>query len=107
MPTKEESAKELAEAHASSEPELKRVIRFLAASGEESTAEPIKLLEVNAATVTTGSVELFAFAPSKLVPYPVVIAEVTPDEYERIEQGKIALPKGWSLENMREIFRAA
>ncbi len=95
-PTKDEAARELADWHFGVEPDLKRVIRIVT-DDEDSVGEPIKLLEVNEGTVATGSVEAFAFAPSTSVPFPVVIAEVTPEEYERIERKEIALPEGWSL----------
>jgi hypothetical protein len=94
--TKDEAAKELADWHFGIEPELTRVIRFVA-DNEDAPGEPIKLLEVNAATVATGSVEPFAFAPSASVPFPTAIAEVTPEEFERIKRNELPLPRGWSL----------
>jgi hypothetical protein len=98
--TKDEAARELAEWHFGVEPDLKQVIRIVT-DDEDAPNEPIKLLEVNAATVATGSVEAFAFAPSASVPFPTVIAEVTPEEYERIQRNEIKLPKGWSLTKMQ------
>jgi hypothetical protein len=94
--TKDEAARELAEWHFGVEPDLQKVIRIVS-DNEDEPDEPIKLLEVNAATVATGSVEPYAFAPSPSVPFPTVIAEITPDEYERVRQNEIRLPAGWSL----------
>lgn len=94
--TKDEAARELAHWHFGVEPDLRQVIR-LVTDNEEDPGEPIKLLEVNAATVTTGSVEPFAFAPSESVPFPTVIAEVTPEDFDKIERGELELPRGWSL----------
>ena len=94
--TKDEAVRELAEWHFGVEPDLTRVIRIVA-ENEDEPNEPIKLLEVNAATVATGSVEPYAFAPSESVPFPTVIAEITPEEYERVQRDEIKLPKGWSL----------
>ncbi|HMA94269.1 MAG TPA: hypothetical protein VKP30_16370 [Polyangiaceae bacterium] len=94
--TKDEAARELAEWHFSVEPDLTQVIRIVA-DNEDAADEPIKLLEVNAATVATGSVETFAFSPSESVPYSTVIAEVTPEEFERIQRAELKLPSGWSL----------
>jgi hypothetical protein len=74
--TKDEAVRELATWHFGIEPDLKQVIRIVG-DNEDEPGEPIKLLEVNAATVATGSVEPFAFAPSVSVPFPTVIAEVT------------------------------
>ncbi len=95
-PTKDEAVRELAEWHFGVEPDLKKVIRIVV-DDEDAPDEPIKLLEVNAATVATGSVEPYAFAASASVPFPTVIAEVTPEEYERIRRNEIKLPAGWSL----------
>jgi hypothetical protein len=63
----------------------------------------IRLLEVNRNTAATGMVEVFGFAPSADVPYPLRIAEITPDEWERVQNGTISLPESWSLEDA-EIF---
>lgn len=104
MATKEDATRELAEWHFGVEPDLERVIRIVG-DREDAPGEPIKLLEVNAATVATGSVEAYAFAPSMSVPFPTVIAEVTPDEYARIERNELPLPKGWSLARAQEYAR--
>jgi hypothetical protein len=93
---KDEVARELIDAHFRVEPALSRIYR-IRAEREEDPGEPIKLLEVNANTVATGSVELFAFAATKDTPSPTVIAEITPEELKQIEDGQIALPRGWSL----------
>ena len=53
----------------------------------------------------TGSVEPYAFAPSKSVPFPTVIAEVTPEEYERLQRGELKLPAGWSLVRVQRFER--
>jgi hypothetical protein len=103
--TKNETVRELAEWHFGVEPDLKQVIRIVA-DNEDASDEPIKLLEVNAATVATGSVEPYAFAPSTAVPFPTVIAEVTPEEYERIQRNEIKLPKGWSLSKAQLFTRS-
>jgi len=102
--TKDEAVRELAEWHFSVEPDLTHVIRIVA-DNEDAPNEPIKLLEVNAATVATGSVEPFAFSPSESVPFPTVIAEVTPEEFERIQRAELMLPNGWSLVNNQRFNR--
>ncbi len=101
---KDEAAEELANWHFGVEPFLERVVRILG-DNEDAPGEPIKLLEVNGATVATGSVEVFAFAPSKSVPFPITIAEVTPEEFERIRRAELPLPRGWSLENSKDFLR--
>ena len=94
--SKDETAQELAALHFGVEPELARVVRIMA-ENEDEPGEPIKLLEVNAATVATGSVEPFAFGPSAAIPFPTTIAEVTPEEFERIKRNELPLPLRWSL----------
>ena len=105
-PTKDEAVRELADWHFGVEPDLTRIIRMVA-EDEDAADEPIKLLEVNAATVATGSVEPYAFAASASVPFPTVIAEVTPEEFERIQRNEIALPRGWSLTRTQLFERPA
>ncbi len=100
--TKNETARELVEWHFRVEPDLKQVLRIFA-DAEDAPDEPIKLLEANVATVATGSVEPFAFSPSEAVPFPTVIAEVTPEEFESIQRNEIKLPSGWSL-NKAQLF---
>ncbi len=76
--TKDQATHDLAMWHFGVEPDLHQVIRIVA-DNEDVADEPIKLLEVNAATVVTGSVEPHAFAGSASVPFSTVIAEVTPE----------------------------
>ena len=102
-PKKDDVVRELVDSHFNVEPDLQQVIRIVA-DNEDEESEPIKLLEVNAATVATGSVERYAFAPSTSVPFPTVIAEVTPDEFQRIERAELKLPDGWSLAKT-EVFK--
>jgi hypothetical protein len=101
---KDEAARELADWHFGVEPDLQQVIRIVT-DHEDEPNEPIKLLEVNAATVATGSVEPFAFAPSASVPFGTVIAEITPEEFERIGRDELKLPAGWSLGNAQHFLR--
>ncbi len=94
MPNKDSVAKALVEAHFAVEPHLTEVWRVIG-DNESSATEPIKLLEVNVATVATGSVTPFAFSPTQDVPYPTVVAEVTPEEFEAAKHDPSRLPKGW------------
>lgn len=104
MPTKDEVVTTLAARHFRVEPDLSRVVRIVSAN-ENAPDEPIKLLEVNAATVATGNVEAFGFAPTPEVPFAILIAEVTPEEYGRIERHEIRLPDGWSLASAQQFPR--
>ena len=105
MPNKDEVARELIEHHFAVEPELRAVYRLVSARENESD-EPIKLLEVNAATPASGSVEVFGFAPTAEVPFAVHIAEVTPEELEHLKKSPELLPAGWNLAQAKLFPRA-
>lgn len=104
MPDKDTAAEQLIDWHFRVEPSLREVYRILA-EDELSPNEPIKLLEINEATVETGEVSPFGFAGTDEIPFRTVIAEVTPQELERIRSDDIALPAGWSLSRARRYTR--
>ncbi|MFQ5632640.1 MAG: hypothetical protein ACE5I1_28055 [bacterium] len=89
---------ELVQKHFELESDLEQIIWLRKVSANE-----IRLLEVNCNTAATGMVEAFGFAPSVDVPFPLRIAEITPEEWQRVQNGKIPLPESWSLDNA-EIF---
>ena len=72
-------------------------------SGDE---KEIRLIEVNRTALPSESIQVFRFAPSEDVPFPIFIADVRPTEWERIQSGDIPLPEGWSLEEAREFRRS-
>lgn len=93
--TKEQAAAELAEAHYAMDNGLQSVHRMVA-DDEEDAREPIKLLEVNQDTLPAGIVPIyFGTLPHGRIPYPYVIVEVTPEEYQELKQGLLHLPTGW------------
>ena len=100
MMTKDEAAEDLIDWHFETGPEIVLVYRFLS-ENESADGEPIKLLDVNAETLATGRVTPFGFAGTQEMPYPTVIAMVTPEEMEQIENNALPLPRGWRLENAR------
>lgn len=104
MHAKDAAARRLIEWHFSVEPELREVYRILM-DNEGSHEEPIRLLEVNAATVPTGSVEPFAFSPTREIPFRTVIAEITPEELDSLRAHPEALPRGWSLSRAERFVR--
>ncbi|MCX5672128.1 MAG: hypothetical protein NTU94_12490 [Planctomycetota bacterium] len=95
--SKENVALDLAQAHASAEPGIKKVYRLLGPN-EDDEGEPLKLLEVNENTVEQG-IEPIRFGPDPAseVPFASVVVDVSPREFEMIRQGKLALPHGWKL----------
>jgi hypothetical protein len=65
---------------------------------------PIKLLEVNANTVPSGSIEVFSFSPTADVPFVTEIAELTPEEWQRLERNALETPLGWSRDDIEQVF---
>ena len=47
----------------------------------------------------------FYFAPSDEIPYPMFLAQVTPEEWQQVLRDKIPLPEEWSLENHKVFSR--
>jgi hypothetical protein len=103
MASKQQAARDLVAHHFQVEPDLKAVYVFVDQNGASDA--PIRLLEVNAATVPSGSVEVFSFAPTGQIPYPVQIAEVTEEEFEALQRDPTALPAGWALDQATRIDR--
>lgn len=101
---RDEAARDLAKRHYQVEDGLTRVIRFTGRAevgkveGETPRVEPIKLLEINEHTVPSGIMPLyFGPLPESGIPYPTVIVEVTPEEYEQIQRRELKLPEGWEI----------
>lgn len=87
----------LAHRHYLFEPNITE-IREIVSDSNSPADEPIRLLEVNENTVPSGVMPLgFDAFPESGVPYPSVIVEVTPEEYERIKSNELKLPVGWAL----------
>ncbi len=98
-PSKDEVAQSLAQAHYRFEPDVSMIVRIRGSADVEfQPNEPIKLLEINNTTIPSGIMPL-QFGPDlgSGIPYPSVIVEVTPLEYEAIQAHSLPLPEGWSL----------
>jgi hypothetical protein len=50
---------------------------------------------------------VFSFAPSIDNPYRTVVAEIMPEEFQRLKLNEIRLPAGWSLANAEPSKRPA
>jgi len=86
-------AKELVDYHVRAEDGIVYAARYARANGDRPD-DPIRLLEVNRATVPVGIAPVW-FGASEDVPLPVVIIEVTEEEFLDIQSGKLSLPEGW------------
>ena len=97
---RDEAARELAAAHFHIEPSIERIFRVIDPDPQKESRsdEPVKLLEVNPATIVSGIQPVY-FGPdaSHGMLFPSVIIEIHPDEYEALEQGSLSLPDGWTI----------
>jgi hypothetical protein len=89
---REQIAKELVDYHVIAEDEILLALMY-ARKGGDHPEEPIKLLEVNRATVPAGVMPVY-FGQTREYP-PVVIIEVTEEEYRSVVDGSLPLPDGW------------
>jgi hypothetical protein len=97
-PSKEQAIRTRANGHYTTESELESVHRLYAEQREEDPQELIKLLEVSPSTIGVGIEPLYFSAhPSSGIPYPIIIVEVTPDEFAQIRSGELPLPHDWRL----------
>ena len=96
--SKLETATDLAKKHFGVEPYLKHVF-LLEPVAEEDPDEPIKLLEVVEGTIERGIEPIgFVADPERGVEFPVVIVDISPNEYEAIREGKLILDNdGWTI----------
>jgi hypothetical protein len=90
-------ARQLAERHYQAEPSLTCIIHYSGAKSLESRAsEPIKLLEVAPAKVSSSLAPMqFGPSPSTGIHFSVDIIKITPADYARIQAGNLKLPKHW------------
>jgi hypothetical protein len=79
-------------------------LRQIAVYSEEEDSV-LRLIEVNEETLPTGQVQPFVFSPDEDVPVPIFIADVTPEEWEEIQKGRISLPKGWPSQPLKIFHR--
>ena len=89
-------ATELAHRHFDLVQGVEQIFLLKKTGTESSSTEPIKLLEVNRETVACGIMPVY-FGPSREVPYPLVVLDVTPREFNRLRKGKLTLPDGWKI----------
>jgi len=85
--------KEVVKEHFTIEANLHLIAVYLRPSTHE-----FLLIEVNDDTIPTGNVEPFYFAPSEDFEWPMYVADVTRDEWAKIQNKVIKLPQGWPSE---------
>jgi hypothetical protein len=82
------------------EPSLEQVIWI-----NSDKAAEIRLLEINPETPATGSVLAFYFPPYEEFLFATHIAEIRPEEWQKILRHEIPLPEGWTLDNYKVYSR--
>lgn len=95
------TAKSLARSHRQVEPNLRRVIFY-----PDPEEREVRLLEVVAGSPNVGEVHPFRFAPDEGhdVPFPMVLIELSPQEFTRLKRKELQLPAGWN--QGEELFKA-
>lgn len=98
----EQLVRRLASLHFKTEDTIEQIVWFT--RGDDTV---IRLIEINRTALPTGKVEVFSFAPSADIPFPTLIADVTPNEWQEIRSGHIPLPESWDLASAQVFSRAA
>ena len=103
--TRDEFARWIALKHLAVDPEI-REIHYLPAN---APLREVRLLEVNARLAVPslpGSVEPVDFMPDiDGLDFSLLVADVTPEEWEAIRQRELPLPEGWVLDEQTQAFR--
>lgn len=94
----EEIVRRMVREHFDLEEGIERVIWI-----KNDGVKEIHLIEVNRNTFPEGKVLTFYLGATEEYPLPVRLADITPEEWDKVKSGLIPLPKGWSLNNI-EIF---
>ena len=88
-------AEKVSQLHHESEESITSIY-LISSDDEDGQNEPIKLLEVNRETVSSGIVPV-TIMPSGDIPFSTTIIEITPNEYTDVTNGKLSLPDGWKV----------
>lgn len=97
---REELVRQLVRSHFDLEEGIERIIWF-----QNGNAREVRLVEVNRNSITTGNFDAFYFSASTDFPLPLEIADVTPEEWNRIQRGEWQLPPDWTLEKIKVFER--
>jgi len=90
--------------HLASDPFIREVYTL----DHEAPADEIRLVEVNTSATLPEEMKAEAIDFSVNVaglPYKVFVADVTPAQWQRIQQDARLLPDGWSLRHLRRFDR--
>jgi hypothetical protein len=82
------------------DPSLENVIWF----NSDKTTE-VRLLQITSETFPAGAVLSFYFPPDEEFPYAMIMAQITPEEWQKVLRNEIPLPEGWTMENHKVYSR--
>lgn len=93
-------ARDLAKAHRRADGQTS-VIKLVPVNGKEE----IRLVEVSGSAPTTGEPFPYRFeaSPAAGVDYPSTVILLSPEEWESVERGDLALPAGWDLTRAEDL----
>jgi hypothetical protein len=94
------AAEDLIQEHFELEPSLEQVVWI-----DSDKAAEIRLLEITPETFPAGEVLSYYFPPDDELPYATILAQITPEEWQKILRKEISLPEGWTLDNYKVYSR--
>jgi DNA-binding NarL/FixJ family response regulator len=94
------SVKEIARLHFLMDNSIEKIVWF-----QNNKRREIQLLEVSRTALPTQSVEAFLISANKEVKIDLLVADVTPQEWESIQNKKIELPSGWNVTKIMSFDR--
>ena len=100
--TRDDAVQDLVNWYFQRDPDFVSAYRFVS-SEEDSSDEPVKLLEVNKAVLSDSEVTPFVYRETETFPYPLALALVSPEQFARIESRVLPLPEGWNPNRMQKI----
>ena len=93
--SRDEYARWLAMQHLQQEDYIERIQR-IRPQQQRDAEDLVILLEVNPETFPAGVMPIY-FGTDEHIHYPTVLIELTPDEFEKLQQQELQLPEGWEL----------
>jgi len=96
VPDKSQAARTLADWNRSIDPAITRIFRIVS-EREADEREILKMLYVNPETSPSGIVPLVFSADPPSIPFPFVRIDVTEEEFEDLQAGRLVLPDNWKL----------
>ena len=72
-------------------------------SFDDPQGNVVRLLEVSSQFPATGKVVAYPFGRSETFPFKSAVAQISPQEWDRVKQGQLPLPAGWDLSTAQKV----